>query len=287
MVILKSPGLETFLSICELKTVHAAAMKLGVTQAAATKRLKALEGDLEVTLFLRSRRGMSLTHEGKALLNFCKQTSELEGQFVESIKGAIRTDVSLTLVGPTSALSTRIAKNCAELYQKYSFLRLHLQSDDHSNLVEVIRRGEADVAVVSPSLVPNEMQSKVLKPDRYVLVGPRAWRKRSLPEVLKNERIIDFYETDMTTRRYLEHFKLEKFIRKQRLFVNENEALIQFVSSGIGFATLTESVARPHILNGELVALNEGQILEDPLALVWYPRSRKLPYFEDLIRSIK
>lgn len=287
MVVLKNPLLIAFERVAELKTVHAAALDIGLTQAALTKRLRLLESELEVTLFLRSRRGMSLTEEGKALLQFCKTSNEAEGQLLSKLKGGSKMQVSLTIAGPTSAISSRINRDCLSLYSKYPYLRLHFQSEDHANLIEMIRLGKVDLAVVSPNLVPNEMESKLLKPDRYLLVASAKWHGRPLDEILENERIIDFYESDQTTFKYLSKFGLENSKKPERLFVNENAALIRMFSAGIGYGTLTEDIAKPFIESGDLIKLNRGQVFEDPLALAWYQRHEKSDYFRDITRSIK
>lgn len=287
MVVLRNPLLLAFEKIAELNTVHAAANNLGLTQAAVTKRVRQLETELGVTLFLRSRRGMSLTEEGKALFQFCKTSLEAEGQLISKLKGSNRTQISLTIAGPTSAISSRINKDCLNLYAKYPHLKLNFQSEDHANLIEMIRQAKVDLAVVSPSLVPNEMDSKVLKPDRYLLVGSSKWQGRSIKEILESERIIDFYETDNMTLQYLRKFGLHTTKRPDRLFCNENSSLIRMFSMGIGFGTLTEDIAKPFIDDGTLIKLHRGQAYEDPLALVWYPRPEKSDYFQDLIRSIK
>jgi LysR family transcriptional regulator (chromosome initiation inhibitor) len=285
MLILRNPLLDSFEAIARLGTAHAAADELHVTQTAITQRIKALEAGLSMTLFLRSRRGMALTDEGKALLQFCNGSRELEGLFLGSVHGEDRTEVTLRIVGPTSAISTRIAENVEPLYSLYPFLRLNLQSEDHANRIEMIRRGEADFAVVSPDNGPNEMASKVLKPDRYLLVASAKWKGRKLAEILESERVIDFYESDQTTLNYFKHFGLKP--GRERIFINENEALIRMFLAGVGFGTLTESVAAPHLESGKLIALNRGQAIEDALALVWYPRSKKMSYFEAVVKSIK
>jgi len=287
MVVLKNPLLLAFEKVADLKTVHGAASDLGLTQAAITKRLRLLESDLGITLFLRSRRGMSLTDEGKALLQFCKTSNEAEGQLMSKLKGGSMMEISLTVAGPTSAISSRINKDCLPLYSKYPHLKLHFKSEDHANLIEMIRQAKADLAIVPPNLVPNEMDSKVLKPDRYLLVGSAKWQGRSLSEILELERIIDFDESDTTTLNYLRKFNLESSKRPDRLFVNENTALIRMFAAGIGFGTVTEDIAKPYIESGDLIKLNRGQVFEDPLALTWYPRHEKSDYFHDIIRSIK
>jgi len=287
MHILRNPAIIAFETIVQTGTVHGAARELGLTQTAVTLRLKTLEKELAMTLFLRSRRGMSLTEEGKALLQLCRGQKELVGQFIGQVSGEKRTDISLTIVGPTSAVSSRVIDHCKHLYNKFQFLNLHFRTEDHLNLIDLIRKGMADLAIVHPDLVPDEMDSKVLKPDKYLLVCAPEWKGRKLSEILENERIIDFYESDQTTVKYLRHFGFEKSVKRKRLFVNNNQAITNLFVAGVGFGTLTESIARPHIEAGTLMALNQSKSMEDQLALVWYPRPAKQQYFEEIIKSIK
>ena len=58
--------LEAFLTVAERRTVSAAAAVLYVTQPALTTRIKKLERELGVELFVRHGRGMRLTAEGRA-----------------------------------------------------------------------------------------------------------------------------------------------------------------------------------------------------------------------------
>ncbi len=286
-MILQNQGLEAFVAIVEAGTVHSAADTLGLTQTAVTQRIKSLESELKLTLFLRSRRGMALTSDGTALLQYCRAAGELEGVFLSKVSGKTRGDVQLTVVGPTSAMSTRVATDCLPLYSKHPQLRLHLRSEDHSNRLELIRKGSADLAIVPAENIPNEMDSKLIKPDRYLLVASASWRGRKLSEILERERVIDFYENDSTTTNYLKYFGLNKQLKRDRLFVNSNQALLQLISAGVGFGTLTDSMARPHIEAGSIIALNKAQAVDEPLALVWYPRTQKPEYFTALLSAIK
>ena len=285
MLIIRNSLLEAFEAVARLGSAHAAAREIGLTQTAITQRIKALESGLSTTAFLRSRRGMSLTDEGKALLRYARGCRELEGQFLSAIQGGARMETAVRVVGPTSAISARVADDVARLYKAFPFMRLCLRADDHADRIEMIRRGEADLAIVSPIAVPHEMDSKMLRPDRYLLVVSADWKGRKIAEIVERERAIDFEESDSTTAAYLSRFGWAA--RRERLFVNDNEALIRLIAAGIGFGTLTESVAAPHLASGRLVALNRGQAFEDPLALAWYPRPKKMDYFEATIKAIR
>lgn len=269
-------------------TVHGAASDLHLTQTGVTQRIRSIEKELGTTLFLRSRKGMRLTQEGEALLRYCKGADDLEGETLSQILGAA-TDrpINITVVGPTSVMTARIADQCADLYSHLPHLYLNLVITDSVDRLSMIRSGRASLAIIPPEQVPNEMDSKKMKPDRYVLVGSPKWKGRRLTDLLENERVIDFDESDQTTLNYLKKFDLVSQLKRPRLFVNNNEAIIRYFNCGIGFGTLTQEIAKPHLDAGDLVVLNGGAVMEDPLALVWYPRPEMPPYFKAIINSIK
>jgi DNA-binding transcriptional LysR family regulator len=126
----------------------------------------------------------------------------------------------------------------------------------------------------------------MLKPDRYVLVATPKWKGRKTADIIKSERIIDFYESDKTTYKYLSHYGLEGMARKDRLFVNTNYAIISLFKAGIGYGTLTMEVAASSVERGELIILNQKQVYEDKQALAWYPRDNMPSYFKEIIGSI-
>jgi LysR family transcriptional regulator, chromosome initiation inhibitor len=229
-----------------------------------------------------------LTSEGQALLQYCKGAVELEGAVFSKLSGDMaNAEIHLTVAGTTSIMTSRIATAAAAMLKSNPNLYLHLLIDDDSNLVDLVRMDRAQPAAVSPAQVPLEVDSKRLKPDRYLLVGPARWRGRQLTDILTVERIIDFYESDKTTLNYLRKFDLEKYLKRSRLFVNDNGALVKLFTEGVGFGTLEQNVAKPFLDSGKLVALNKGQFLEDQVALIWYPRPQMPAYFGEFIGAIK
>jgi len=285
---LLSPPLQAFLAITRRGTVHGAARDLRLTQTGVTQRIRGLERELGTTLFLRSRKGMKLTGEGEALLRYCEQSEELEGRVFSQIqKRGITDSIRVSLLGPTSIVSARVVDQCIPLYARWPSLFLSFVVGDAPDRVAQVKSGAATFAIVPPSHVPAEMDSKLLRPDRYVLVGTPRWRGRRLVDILETERIIDFDEHDPTTLDYLRTFQLAEKLGRPRLYINNNPALIKLFCAGVGFGTLTREVAKPHLEAGELITLNGGAVFEEPHALIWYPRSQKPPYFRAIIDAIK
>ncbi len=285
---LLSPNLQAFLAIVKQGTVHGAAKDLRLTQTGVTQRIRVLEKELGTTLFLRSRKGMKPTQEGEALLRYCQSANDLEGEALGQMqKAGSERSVFVTIAGPTSVMTARIADLCTGLYEKWPQLQLNFLITDAANRIHMLRTGEATLAIASPEQVPNEMDSKVLKPDKYILVACSKWKGRRLADILENERVIDFDESDQTTLTYLRKFGLASQVKRPRLFANNNEVIVSLFRRGVGFGTLTQEIAKPHLEAGHLITLNGGSIMEDPLALAWYTRPEMPGYFREIVQAIR
>ena len=117
---LLSPNLLAFMAIVKHKTVHSAASAIHLTQTAVTQRIRSLEKNLKITLFVRTRRGMLLTQEGEALLRYCIAAKALEGEALAHIqKTGLDTEVELTISAPTSIMRARIVPACLPIMKKF------------------------------------------------------------------------------------------------------------------------------------------------------------------------
>lgn len=70
---MESHDLWIFKHVAELQSVSKAAEKLGYVQPNVSQRIKSLEIELGVRLFIRNNRGVNLTDEGKVLLEYTNQ----------------------------------------------------------------------------------------------------------------------------------------------------------------------------------------------------------------------
>lgn len=285
---LLSPPLEAFLAIVKHKTVHGASSDLGITQTGVTQRIRLLEGQLATTLFTRSRRGMMLTGEGQALLRYCQAARDLEGEALATIQGAGKSrSVRVGVTGPTSILRSRIIPQCLPVMKQFPELLLSFHISDGEHGLDDLRTGATQCAVVPREHVPREMDSKLLKPERYVLVACRAWKKRTLLDIVKNERIIDFEPGDQMTFGYLKKFKLLDQAKTDRHFVNNTESLAELIEAGFGYGVLAHEFAQRFQERCDLAVLNEERYFENELALAWYPRPEPPRYWRALISAVK
>ena len=279
--------LPTFVAVAELRNLSAAAKKLGITQTGATQRIKSLEQSLGMTLFTRSRSGMRLTDEGRRLLRYCTEVSNMEGQFFAGVRGAGQSRAAdLCVVGPMSLLAGRFVPRYTEVAHKWPDLNVRLVVDSNANRLNQLKRGTCDLAFVRPHEVGLELDSKLVRPVEYLLVATSGWKGRSLKDILETEKLLAYHAGDTTGLDYLRTFHLEH-VKRSKFCVSENVTLIRLLELGLGFGVLPREVADPLIRDGKLVSLNQGRAYKIPFALAWYPRKEMPDYFREIVRLVK
>lgn len=284
---LLSPPLEAFWAVVRKGTVQDASYVLGITQTGVTQRIRSLEKQLKTTLFIRSRKGMKLTSEGEALLQFVKGSLEIEGMALSKIQKAAQDSITeVGISGPSSILRSRVIPNLIPLKNGFPLLRFRFDLSDVDSNVEKLKTGHCDFAILEHHQVTREMDSKIIKAERYCLYGPASWKRRLLPEILKNETIIDFDQSDRMTFDFLEKYRLKNPVPKERHYANNTDALISMISGGLGYSVLTEECATPYVKRGELARLGGDYFYDFKIALAWYPRNEKPAYFQAIIKSL-
>lgn len=284
---LLSPQLVAFIAVCTHKTVHKAAHSLNLTQTAVTQRIRALERSLKATLFRRTRIGMDLTKEGEALLRYTHAAQELEGQALAVIQGAgTLSEVELVVTAPTSIMHSRVIPQCVQVIKKFPKLLFQFDERDIDDRHLLLTRGECDLAILFEEQLSPQMRYHKLKPEQYVLVASSEWQDRSLAEIIANERIIDFNESDQMTFDYLRQYGLLDQAMLGRHFVNQTESLANLVSAGVGYTTLSKEFVSKYVNKNKLIILNEGKTLDIVPVLAWFDRPEPPDYFTQTVDSI-
>lgn len=144
---LKVRHLELFLNVCTHRTLRKAAEASAMTQPAATKLIQELEDMLDRPLFLRDRRGMSLTLYGQVvkrhahvlIADIRQMRQELEQQ-AQGITGCIRLGVVPSL---SPQLLTRVI---AQTLHASPGIRFVLREGSTSQLLQELAANELDLA---------------------------------------------------------------------------------------------------------------------------------------------
>lgn len=285
---LLSQNLKAFMAIIEAGTVVRAASLIGLTQTGVTQRIRSLEKDLGVTLFIRSRQGMRPTLEGEALVRYCQRVNELEGETLSQIYGEDSSqEIRVKISGASSIMRSRVIPKTSCVTEEFSTVKLTYDLTDTTSSIHKLKKGDCEFALVPRSDVILEVDSLLLKPERYILVGPANWKKRALKEIVESESIIDFEEEDPMTFNFLKKYKLFNKVTHSRHFANNTDALSTLVILGHGYSVLSEEFAKSLIKSKKLINLAPGKYLDFEVALCWYPRPQMPDYFKFIVDKLR
>ena len=140
--------LEYFLAVARARSMTVAAADLGVAQPTLTKSIRALEGELGVSLFHRQPRGVELTEFGTSLLRHAETVNVQMRDAVreiESLRGGTSGSVAIG-AGP-AWLRRHLPLAVARTLQRNPAMRVRVDGGFDDVLLRALRRGEVDFVV--------------------------------------------------------------------------------------------------------------------------------------------
>ena len=136
------------LEISRTGSISKAAENLSVAQPNLSRAVKELESSLGISIFERTRTGMTVTPEGEKLLSagdrILRQVGELETMF--DGESRIRESISVS-ASPAAYLSHAFSSFCAAL-PKESLLEAHFSEQELSNTLEAVTCGTAKLGII-------------------------------------------------------------------------------------------------------------------------------------------
>ncbi len=258
------PALSAFSHVAREGNFTRAAATLGVSPSALSQTIRSLEQRLNVRLLHRSTRSISLTEEGRHLLEQIDPGLSLIDQAVNAI-GTDRDRPSGEIRINTSRVATRylIEPHLAEFTRRHPLVRLELIMDD--GFGDIIHEG-CDAGIRLRERVSDSMIAIPLCPDfRMAVVGTPAYFERhpapKTPADLADHDCIrfrhtssgaiyrwEFSEPDPPN----EDFEIEP---RGTFTTNDDEMLVRAALQGIGLVMHLEPIVRPHIVDGSLISV--------------------------------
>lgn len=266
------PNLHAFVAVADSGSFSEASKYLYLTQPAISKRISALETELDIQLFDRIGRKVTLTEAGTALLSRARNIL----QQVEDSKRAIK-NLSGNIAGKLSIGTShhiglhRLPPVLRAFTSAYPEVELDLHFMDSEEACHAIERGDLELGIVTLPLQPAKiLHTYEVWPDPLDIVvnpsHPLTQVKKVTPKQLAHYSAI-LPTRGTYTRQIFEHtMRKHKLELKVGLSTNYLETIKMMVSVGLGWSVLPRSM-----INEELKTLNiEGIKLERKLGIVWH-----------------
>jgi DNA-binding transcriptional LysR family regulator len=266
-------ALAIFRAVVRENGVTRAAQKLNRVQSNVTMRIKQLEQQLGVELFVRDGRRLVLTPAGRSLLPYAERLLAL----ADEARHAVREDRPrgrLALGAMESAAASRLPRVLAAYHQQWPEVELELSTGTTGCLIERVRQFEIDAALVATppdaSALTDAFDAVPVFNEELVMVTPRGHRAiRGADDVALSTLIA--FERGCAYRSYIERWYAEHDIRPARVLeLGSYHAIVACVAAGAGVAVAPRSVLDLLPGGAQEVAIHPlGALGDVPTLLIW------------------
>ena len=171
--------LRYFVAVAEELHFTRAALRLNIAQPPLSQQIRALEAELGVQLFERTRRSVALTDAGHALLAQARELLATAQALPQALQRIARGEVGVLRIGFSATLPlTRVLRDVvADHRRTHPDVALNLREMHSLRQFEGLRRGELDVGLVRYNeRAPDGIRLQLLRRDPLRLVVPSRHR---------------------------------------------------------------------------------------------------------------
>ncbi|MEU4658672.1 LysR family transcriptional regulator [Streptomyces sp. NPDC023723] len=177
-------ALELLLAVAKLGSLGGAARELGISQPAASSRVRSMERQLGVALVDRSPRGSRLTDAGALVTDWARLIVEAAEAFDAGAQALRdRRDSRLRVAASMTIAEYLLPGWLVALRGQRPDTAVSLLAGNSSVVAERLLAGEADLGFVEGVSVPGGLDSAVIGHDRLIVVTApgHPWARRRRP----------------------------------------------------------------------------------------------------------
>ncbi len=258
--------LRTFAAVAEEKHLTRAAQRLNTSQPSVSAHIKALEQELGIALFQRSKKGMTLTGQGEVMLakaitvldssaDLLNQAEKIKGQPVGGIKIGIN-------IRPDVLRITGLFDQVRTLYPQ---LTLQLIQSSSTRVEKHLKTGELDCGyILGPAATPG-IKTRFLRSVDFLVSGPASWKQQLENATPQEIAALPWVVNTKGCRlgKLIEENFGQKGQNLMRTVEADDETMIQLIQAGAGLGVMdrdeaeaAEKAGRTAIWRGKPLALD-------------------------------
>ncbi len=256
--------LEAFARVAEGRSFSKAAKDLFLTQPTVSAHIAALEKELNVRLFVRNTKEVSLSEDGALLYKYAKQMVELQKKIEECFdSGKGEKKHGITIAASTIPAQYLLPGVLMRFNERYPEEQIKIVETDSSKVILQIIDHMADVGFTGTVLEKKHCKYIPFYKDQLVIITPNTEKYRRLKEEragditwLKDEHVI-MREEGSGTRKEAEAQLKVAGVKMSELdiiaSIENQETIKKSVRQGMGVSVLSRLAANDEVSSGDLL----------------------------------
>ena len=239
-----------------------ASEELSISQPAISKSIKNLEEQLGGQLFVRTKRGVVLTEEGKEFYNYIKQAIEYINNAENKFTDLINLETGCIKIGISTTLTKEfLLPYLEEFHSLYPKIDIQIITNLTSDLMPKLRNGLIDIVILNlnDKNYGNDIDIIKCRKINDCFVVNNKYKDLTLKEVsikeLNNYPLI-LQAKGSNTREFLDNIARENgVVLKPNIELASYSLVVEFSKIGLGIGYATKEYIKEAIKNKELYEL--------------------------------
>ena len=269
-----------FRTVAEEESISAAAKTLFISQSAVSQSIHQLEEQLQVRLFSRQPRGVTLTGEGRVLYDYVRSAISLIETGEEKVQQTRELMMGELVIGASDTVTrSLLLPYLQRFHEQYPAIRLKVLNGTSYEALQMLRAGQVDLAFASTPQESGNLQMR-----RCMALHCETDRAYTLAELSRFPLML--LERKSSARRYLERFFTRNGITlKPEIELCSHELLVDLAAIGLGVACVTREYALPALEAGTIRELRTiPEIPERSLSVCTLQDVSPSPAAEEFLR---
>jgi len=269
--------LRAFVAVAEELHFARAAARLHVSPPPLSQRIKALESEIGVSLFTRSKRSVVLTAAGSVLLTEARRLCSRADELPQLTRRAARGETGELRAGVVgSAIYSQARALVADIAREVPDAHLVWRVLSSVEQIQAIRENRLELGLINTPIDHDGLVVRSLLRERLVVVMPathRYARRASIPLRLLKDEIFVVGERHLAPSYYDRVIGAFNAAGFSPIIEHQPQSIIAYiglVAIGVGLSIVPASLARLGLAGVAFVRI-EGKVPLSELSLAWDP----------------
>ena len=253
---------KIFYHVALNQSISKAADKLLISQPAVSYQIKVLEEQLGITLFVRTKKGVTLTDEGKILYSYISKGIENFINGENALTNLKNLDYGIIRIGASTTVSKHVLMPYLKIFHKlYPNIEINITNNLTEELMRELRNGNLDILILNlPMKEGKDLDIKNILEVQDIFVANKDYydilnKKISLNDL--NNYPLLFQKKPSNTRDYLDNYlNTNKIKLIPKMEIVSYNLIMDFIKIGFGIGYATKEFIKEELNNGDLYELN-------------------------------
>lgn len=261
--------LRMFKMVADQGSIIRASEVLHCVPSNITTRIKRLEEELDVTLFIRQGRGLILSPSGSIFLDYANQILSLCEQARQALKPSAMPSGPLKIAAIESSATARLPKLLSHYHQQYPAVHMQFRTGTWSQLVSDVVNHQLDGAIIAVNPAHPQLECLAIYQEELVLIASSTLGEIQRPQDLIGKNILMWPE-GCPYRTALEHWLAQYHITVPITSIASYGTILGCVSAGSGISLVPRGIFEQFKQSGSIKGYSFEELAAVQNYFIWH-----------------